>query len=82
MTGSIPSIESWGWETKSSIRLLSPLAMVCAWCKKVRAADGNWQRVERRHKGDHDEGRTSHGMCPACAYTFTAELEVVHPRAA
>jgi len=84
MTVSRPSPRNIGSEMScSSLRFgVKPLVMVCAWCKNVRAANGNWQRVKRHHVRDDNNGRTSHGMCPACAYSFTLELDLARAQAA
>jgi hypothetical protein len=39
-----------------------PLTVQCAWCSRVREADGRWVAAPRRH--DHP---VSHTICPDCA---------------
>jgi PAS domain S-box-containing protein len=46
--------------------MLSGLLPICAACKKIRDADGNWQGLETYIDG-HSNVRFTHGMCPECA---------------
>lgn len=49
----------------NSIKTLSGLLPICAWCKKIRNDSGYWDKVET-----YFEARTnaefSHGVCPDC----------------
>lgn len=39
---------------------------VCAWCKRVRDEQGEWQMLEA-YIHDRSEADFTHGMCPDCA---------------
>jgi hypothetical protein len=42
------------------------VTIICAWCGKIKQADGTWVwPSERRFADDHP--RESHGICPTCA---------------
>jgi hypothetical protein len=59
----------------SWIRLpINELLMVCAWCKRFRDTNGEWQRMGQRN-ADEYSGRTSHGMCPECACFLIRQLD-------
>ena len=75
MTASAPSKERMGWETSRSQLPANGLLIVCAWCKKGRDEEGDWQCMERGHVRNKHSGRTSHGICPECAYVLTRELD-------
>lgn len=49
---------------------LDPLLPVCAWCRKVRLADGSWAEVEEAAERLAlflgPARRLTHGICPAC----------------
>ncbi len=47
------------------VKLLSGLLPTCAYCKKIRDADGMWHPVER-YITEHSEAWFSHGICPDC----------------
>jgi glucose-6-phosphate-specific signal transduction histidine kinase len=48
------------------VKQLSGLLPICAWCKKIRDEQGNWQNIET-YVADHSEANFSHGICPECA---------------
>lgn len=52
-------------EALDSVRQLSGMLPLCAWCHKVRDDDGYWQRLEE-YLADHRINVT-HGMCESCA---------------
>lgn len=56
----------------ASVRELSGLIPICAWCHKVRDDDGYWRRLEQ-YLGAHSRARVSHGMCPECFATHAGE---------
>jgi PAS domain S-box-containing protein len=46
-------------------KALSGYLPVCAWCKAVREADGDWIPLDR-YVEQHSEALVTHGMCPRC----------------
>jgi hypothetical protein len=58
---------TWALETETAKgHRRSILVSMCAWCKKVRNADGRWEPVEA-YIADHCDQTISHGICPGCA---------------
>ncbi len=49
----------------SQIQTLRELLPMCAWCKKIRAEDGNWHPLEK-YIADHSNSHVTHGICPEC----------------
>lgn len=49
-----------------SVKTLSGLLPVCAWCKNVRDDRGYWQKIEQ-YLAEHTEARFTHGLCPDCS---------------
>ena len=47
-------------------RTLSGILPICASCKKIRDAEGDWWPVEV-YVRDHSEAEFSHGLCAECA---------------
>ncbi len=54
------------------VKLLSGLLSTCAYCKKIRDADGVWQPLER-YISEHSEASFSHGICPDCIHKLYPE---------
>jgi K+-sensing histidine kinase KdpD len=50
----------------AEVRTLSGILPICAWCKKIRDENGNWQRLESYIKS-HSDAEFTHGICPECA---------------
>ncbi len=50
---------------RAQLKILEGLLPICAYCKKIRSADGGWEQLER-FITQHSEARFSHGVCPAC----------------
>ena len=48
-----------------SVKTLSGLLPVCAWCHKIRTDTGYWQKIES-YVSQHTEARFTHGLCPDC----------------
>ena len=48
-----------------SVKTLSGLLPVCAWCHKIRTDSGYWQKLES-YVAQHTEARFTHGLCPDC----------------
>jgi ligand-binding sensor domain-containing protein len=53
-------------EALAEIKTLSGLLPICAWCKKIRADDGNWSQIEA-YVRDHTDAQFTLGICPECA---------------
>jgi CheY-like chemotaxis protein len=47
------------------VKTLQALLPICSSCKKVRALDGYWERVEN-YLMAHSEVEFTHGICPDC----------------
>lgn len=48
------------------VKTLSGLLPMCAWCKRVRTTDGDWERIEA-YLTRHSDATLSHGFCPDCS---------------
>jgi len=53
-------------DSQRRVRFLSGLLPICAWCKRVRDEQNQWQQLET-YIHDHSEADFTHGMCPDCA---------------
>lgn len=60
----------------ASVRTLSGLLPMCAWCRRVRSDTGYWEQIEA-YVVAHTGATVSHGLCPECAERNLAELEPV-----
>ena len=49
----------------SSVRKLSGLLPICAYCKRIRDDQDYWRQIEH-FVSEHSDVRFSHGVCPAC----------------
>jgi hypothetical protein len=60
-------------EAMAEIRTLRGLHCICAWCKRIRDEEEDWQSVER-----YVESRThasfTHGICPECLQSQVGEI--------
>ena len=56
-------------EALSTIKTLSGLLPICAWCKNVRDDSGYWMRVEQFVEA-HSQATFSHSVCPECATRY------------
>ncbi len=52
-------------EALKKVKLLSGLLPICSGCKKIRDAEGHWQRIESYIR-KHSEADFTHGICPEC----------------
>ncbi len=52
-------------EALASVKTLSGLVPICAWCKKIRDDRGFWKDVEVFVQS-HSDATFSHGVCPEC----------------
>jgi hypothetical protein len=49
----------------ATVKVLSGLIPICAWCKKVRNDEGYWQQVEA-YIAERSEASFTHGICVEC----------------
>jgi len=54
------------WRARVRIERLEGLLPICAWCKKIRDADGSWEEIEV-YVRKRSEADFSHGICTECA---------------
>ena len=57
------------------LKLLSGLLPICANCKKIRDARGDWNQVEA-YIQKHSDTEFSHSICPECAQELYPDLEL------
>jgi len=48
-----------------SVRALSGLLPICAYCKRIRDDQDYWKQIEH-YLSEHSNARFSHGICPEC----------------
>ena len=58
----------------SNVKQLRGLLPICSYCKRIRGDDQYWQQVEG-YVAQHSDAQFSHGICPACYETISAELD-------
>jgi len=58
----------------SNVKQLRGLLPICSYCKRIRGDDQYWQQVEG-YIAQHSDAQFSHGICPACYATVSAELD-------
>jgi PleD family two-component response regulator len=58
----------------SNVKQLRGLLPICSYCKRIRGDDQYWQQVEG-YIAEHSDAQFSHGICPACYVTVSAELD-------
>ncbi|HEV3062563.1 MAG TPA: response regulator transcription factor [Vicinamibacterales bacterium] len=58
----------------TNVKQLRGLLPICSYCKRIRGDDQYWQQVEG-YIADHTEAQFSHGICPSCYATISAELD-------
>lgn len=49
----------------ATVKQLSGLLPICAYCKRIRRDDNYWQQLET-YIAEHSEADFSHGVCPPC----------------
>lgn len=54
-------------ENISELAGMRSLLPICASCKKIRTADGGWEKIETYIRRQAPEVDLSHGLCPDCA---------------
>jgi len=60
----------------SSVKQLRGLLPICSYCKRIRGDDQYWQQVEG-YIAEHSDAQFSHGICPSCYATISAQLDAV-----
>ena len=60
----------------SNVKQLRGLLPICSYCKRIRGDDQYWQQVEG-YISEHSDAQFSHGICPSCFATISAELDDV-----
>jgi DNA-binding response OmpR family regulator len=60
----------------ANVKQLRGLLPICSYCKRIRGDDQYWQQVEG-YIADHSDAQFSHGICPSCYATISAELDEV-----
>ena len=60
-------------EALASVKTLSGLIPICAWCKSIRSDTGYWQNVEEYVRA-HSDAKFSHSICPNCQEKFKDEI--------
>jgi phosphoserine phosphatase RsbU/P len=58
----------------SNVKQLRGLLPICSYCKRIRGDDQYWQQVEG-YIAEHSNAQFSHGICPACYATVSAEID-------
>ena len=58
----------------TNVKQLHGLLPICSYCKRIRGDDQYWQQVEG-YIAEHSDAQFSHGICPACYATVSAELD-------
>jgi hypothetical protein len=53
----------------AQVRTLEGMLPICAWCKRIRDENDEWQKLER-YLASHTKASFTHGMCPECAKKF------------
>lgn len=57
----------------AQVKKLSGFLPLCASCKRIRDAQGDWQQIES-YISSHSEAHFSHSVCPECAKRLYPEL--------
>ena len=59
-------------ELKKEIKTLSGLLPICAWCKRIRTGEGQWQPLEH-YVASQSKRALTHGICPDCGVKLLNE---------
>jgi phosphoserine phosphatase RsbU/P len=60
----------------TNVKQLRGLLPICSYCKRIRGDDQYWEQVEG-YIAAHSNAQFSHGICPSCFATLSAELDNV-----
>ena len=67
-------------KAREEIRTLRGLLPTCAWCRRIRNENGEWESIEK-YVQEHTEADFSHGMCPDCLKEkFPGIAERIHEK--
>jgi DNA-binding response OmpR family regulator len=58
----------------TNVKQLRGLLPICSYCKRIRGDDQYWQQLEG-YIAEHSDAQFSHGICPTCYATVSAELD-------
>jgi len=61
-------------EALDNVKTLSGLLPICSYCKKIRNAVGEWERLERFVQ-QRTNAHFSHSICPECTAQHFPECE-------
>ena len=61
----------------ASVKTLTGLLPICAWCKKIRDDNGYYTSVEQ-YIESHLDAKVTHGICQECEVKLREELARVH----
>jgi PAS domain S-box-containing protein len=56
-------------KTLAEVKTLRGLLPICAWCRKIRSEDGDWNDLES-FVTEHSDASFSHGICPDCTSKY------------
>jgi hypothetical protein len=59
------------------VKELRGLLPICAWCKDIRDASGQWENLEM-YIARHSHATFTHGLCPKCLQDQLRTSEAVH----
>jgi CheY-like chemotaxis protein len=59
----------------AEVKTLEGLLPICSYCKKIRDARGEWQRLEK-YVTDHSTAEFTHGICPDCLARYRSDPNV------
>lgn len=59
-------------EALANVKTLSGLLPICSFCKRIRNAEGGWERLEAFVQ-DRTYANFSHGICPDCSRSHFAD---------
>jgi hypothetical protein len=62
-------------QSQETIRTLSGLLPICAWCKKIRDENGVWEPLEV-YIHNHSDAEFTHGMCKECSDRMKLEEKI------
>lgn len=63
----IPKLEN----ALKEVQTLSDLLPICAWCKRIRDDQGQWNQLDT-YLQNHTDISVTHGICPDCAVKLHA----------
>ncbi|MEO7701174.1 MAG: PAS domain-containing protein [Opitutus sp.] len=62
-------------EALAEVRTLRGLLPICAGCKNIRDAQGNWYSVEQ-YVSERTQATFSHGLCPTCLKKYYPDVQL------